>query len=283
MHGAAAEIQSAGAGVAIHVHRRLRLQLGREILDPLGRSEQPLLLAVPADEQDAAPRPPALLHHVAHRARDRHHRDVAADRIRRAERPRVAMRADDDPFVRRHRAGNPADDVDQAALRVVHLQLHVDLRRPGTDVVGDRQRAAPRLRRDRPVQPLEQLDAVAIRHRLHRNRRERLDLVHRHPLDARLRRPAGRRRIAGIARHVHHAAALNHAPAAERTVGIHVALEVAVLVRIRVDEAGDRAVLGRDLRLDAAPAAAVAREHDLALHVDAELLRASRSRQGCRS
>ena len=182
------------------------------------------------------------------------------------------MRSDDDPFVRRDRAGNPADDVDQAALRVVHLQVHVHLRRAGADVVGDRQRAAPRLGRDRPLQPLEQLDAVAIRHRLHRNRRERLDLVHRQPLDARLRRPARRRRIAGIARHVHHAAALNHPPAAERAVGIDLALEVAVLVRIRIDDAGDRAVLGRDLRLDAAPAAAVAREHDLALDVDAELL-----------
>ena len=156
--------------------------------------------------------------------------------------------------------------------RVVHLQVHVDLRRAGADAIRDRQRAAPRFRRDRSLQPLEQLDAVAIRHRLHRNRRERLDLVHREPLDARLRRPIGRRRIAGIARHVHHAAALNHAPAAERAVGVDLALEVAVLVRIRIDDAGDGAVLGRDLRLDAAPAAAVAREDDLALHADAELV-----------
>ena len=181
------------------------------------------------------------------------------------------MRADDDPLVGRDTAGNAADDVDETPLRVFHLQLHVDLRRSGADVIRDRQRAAPRLGRDRTFQSLEQLHAVAIRHRLHRNRRERFDLVHRNPLDARLRRTARRRRIARIPRHVHHAAALNHAGAAERTVGIDLALEVAVFVRIRIDDAGDRAVLGGDLRLDAAPAAAVPREDDFAFHVDAEL------------
>ena len=164
------------------------------------------------------------------------------------------------------------DDVDQPPLRVVHLQLHVDPRRTGTDVVRRRQRSPPGFRRDRALQPLQQLDAVAIRHRLNRNRREGFDLVDGNPLDTALRRTARRGRIAGIARHVHHAAALNHAPAAERTFGIHVALGVAVLVWIRVDDAGDGAVLGRHLRLDPAPAAAIAREHDLPFHVDAELL-----------
>jgi hypothetical protein len=43
-------------------------------------------------------------------------------------------------------------------------------------------------------------------------------------------------------------------------------------VRIRIDDAGDGAVFGRHLRLDPAPAAAVAREHDLPFYVDAELL-----------
>src|SRR4029077_5608510 len=86
------------------------------------------------------------------------------------------------------------------------------------------------------------------------------------------RRTSRRGRVAGIARHVHHAAALNHAPAAERTLRVDIALRIAVLVRIRIDDAGDGAVLGRHLRLDPAPAAAVAREHDLPFHVDAELL-----------
>src|SRR6185436_4617326 len=101
---------------------------------------------------------------------------------------------------------------------------------------------------------------------------ERFDLVDGNPLDTALRRTSRRRRVAGIARHVHHAAALNHAPAAERTLRVDIALRVAVLVRIRIDDAGDGAVLGRHLRLDPAPAAAVAREHDLALDVDTQLL-----------
>ena len=48
---------------------------------------------------------------------------------------------------------------------------------------------------------------------------------------------------------------------------VDVALEVAVVARVGVDEAADGAVLGRDLGLDAAPGAAVAGDHDLALHV----------------
>ena len=55
-------------------------------------------------------------------------------------------------------------------------------------------------------------------------------------------------------------------------VGKHVAVAVAVVARIGVDQAADRAVLGRDLRLDAAPRLAVARDDDRAFHRDAVAL-----------
>ena len=89
---------------------------------------------------------------------------------------------------------------------------------------------------------------------------------------ARLRRPARAQRIAGMNRHVHHAAALHALLRPERSLRIHVARVVAVVSRVRVDEAADRAVLVGDLGLDAAPSAAVARQDDLALDVDVHLL-----------
>ena len=72
-------------------------------------------------------------------------------------------------------------------------------------------------------------------------------------------------------RHVHDAAALRAQLGPVRAVRIDVPREVAVVSRIGIDQAADGAVLVGDLRLDAAPAGAVAREHDLALHADAEL------------
>ena len=51
--------------------------------------------------------------------------------------------------------------------------------------------------------------------------------------------------------------------------GVGVALRVAVLAGIGIDDAAHRAALGRHLGLDAAPRAAVAGDHDLSLHVHA--------------
>ena len=71
-------------------------------------------------------------------------------------------------------------------------------------------------------------------------------------------------------RHVHHAAALHAVLVAHRARRVHVPVEVPVIFRVGVDEAPDRAVLGGDLRLDAAPRPAVARDDDGAFHRDAQ-------------
>src|SRR5207248_10771019 len=55
--------------------------------------------------------------------------------------------------------------------------------------------------------------------------------------------------------------------AAPTALRVNVAVEVAVFARVGVEEAADCAVLCGDLRLDAAPGAAVARDDDTALHV----------------
>jgi hypothetical protein len=84
----------------------------------------------------------------------------------------------------------------------------------------------------------------------------------------------GREGVAGVDRHVGHAAALDALRGPIRAGGVDLALEVAVVLRVGVDDAADGALLRGDLRLDAAPASAVARDDDLALHVDAEPLEA---------
>ena len=80
---------------------------------------------------------------------------------------------------------------------------------------------------------------------------------------------AWRERIAGVRRHVCDTAALHALRRTHRSLGEHGPAPVAIVGRIGVDEAADRAVLRRDLGLDAAPRAAVLRDHDRALHGDA--------------
>ena len=81
---------------------------------------------------------------------------------------------------------------------------------------------------------------------------------------------SGRERVAGIDRHVHDAAALHAVAIAPGALREHLAHEVAVVVRIGVDDAAHRAVFGGHLRLDAAPGPAVARDHDRALDGNAQ-------------
>src|SRR5262249_56369380 len=87
-----------------------------------------------------------------------------------------------------------------------------------------------------------------------------------------LRRPPSRgQRVAGVDRHIHHAAALRAVFVPVRAFRIDVSLVIAVLFRVGVDDAADRAVFVRDLRFDSSPARAVAGDDYLALHVDAHL------------
>ena len=126
--------------------------------------------------------------------------------------------------------------------------------------------------RHRAAHRLEQRLGVAPGDRHHRDLEDGLRLGDRQLLAAGLGAPAGRERIAGVDRHVHHAAALHAVLRAVRSDREHVALVEAVVLRIRIDQAADGAVLPRHLGLDAAPAAAVAGQHDLPLHADAGLL-----------
>ena len=76
-------------------------------------------------------------------ARRFHQGAFAARRIRRAVDPRVVMVAVDDPLVGKLASLDAHDDVVKRPVLPVECELEVDLRRPGADVIRDRQRAAP--------------------------------------------------------------------------------------------------------------------------------------------
>ena len=174
-----------------------------------------------------------------------------------------------DPLVRQLAAAQRRDDVVDRRQRPVELRLQADLRRTRAHLVGDRQRATPGFRHDRSTQCGEQGLGVAIGDRQHRDLHDRR---RRRPFDSRgVGRCAGahRQRVAGRHRQVEHTAALHAVLRTPRASGINVALRVAVVARVGVDDAADRALLGRQLGLDAAPRAAITRDDDRAAHRDA--------------
>ncbi len=120
-----------------------------------------------------------------------------------------------------------------------------------------------------PVSAASSGCASAVRDRHHRDLHDRRRVLAIEALRVRVGADARRERIARVDRHVHHAPALHAVLRTVRPVRERLALREAIVLRVGVDEAADGAVLVRDLRLDAAPRAAVARDHDRALHRDA--------------
>ena len=83
---------------------------------------------------------------------------------------------------------------------------------------------------------------------------------------------AGCQRVAGVEGHVLHRPALDALVRTPAALRIGVALRVAVVGRIGIDDAADRPVLLGELGFEAAPALAVAGDDDLALHIHAHAL-----------
>ena len=134
-----------------------------------------------------------------------------------------------------------------------------------------------------PAERRQQRLRVAVGNRHHRNLGEGGGILERQPFGILGRADSRRERIARIDRHIHDAAALHAVRIAAWPRGEHVALNVAVVARVGIDEAADGAVLGRDLGLDAAPGAAVARDHDRSLHRNAQPVERFVISRHCRS
>ncbi len=180
------------------------------------------------------------------------------------------MIAVDDPLIRRERARNACDDVVEWPRFPFEFERESNARRAGTYVICDRQRAAPRFGRHRTIEGAKERKRVLIAYRQYRNALDRLCFADRQPARAGLRPPARRERIARMDRHVHDAAALHAVPRTHRSVRIYISHPVAVIARIGVENGADRAMLGGQLGLDAAPRTSVLGDHDLAFDADTE-------------
>src|SRR5262249_14015650 len=132
-------------------------------LHPFRRSEESLLLTVPGAQDDGAARPPSLLQERSKRTRLFEKRGLAADRILRSIYPRVVVVAVDPPFVGPCRTGNARDNVAGRNDLPIEGQLHMDLRGPRAEVIGERQRTAPLQRGDRTAERGKQRPSVSVR------------------------------------------------------------------------------------------------------------------------
>ena len=266
---AAAEARTRKRAVFIDVGNDVRAQRILELLDPFRRADEPPLLGVPGREDDGARGLLAAARERRKRARRLEHTHGAAHIVARARSPGVAMAADHNPFIWPPTAADHADgvpDLMEGASATLGLHVHPRARRPRPDVIMERQPALPALRHGRSGHRLEEAARVPVTHRDDRNLGdvERIFGKASRPFDG---RPAGR---GGIAVAVHHAAALDPVRVAHRPLGVHVAPEVAVVLRIGIHDEPHRAALLRLARLDAAEGPAVAGDRDLACHTDAE-------------
>ncbi len=239
------------------------------VFGPLRRSEQRGLLTIPEAINDGARWLPALLQQLAERSRFFELRACAGERVLGTIDPGVVMIAANDPLVREFRAGDARDDVIEGFAIPVETDGQVRLRRARPNVIGQGQSAAPCFGNCFATEGLQERSRVRIGDGENRNLRDGLHLIDRNQLHAFDGADSGGLRIAGVDGHVHHAAALRTIRRTHRTLGIGVALVVAIFARIGVNDAADGSVLGGNFGLDAAPARAVARDDNGAFDGDA--------------
>ena len=238
-------------------------------LRPLRRAEESRLLTVPARIHQRALRAPAAPDQRTDRLGFAEHRHLPRERIPGAVDPAVTMIAADHPLIRTLRPADLRNHVVEGLEAPVRADRKVHLRRPRSEVIGDRQRAAPARRRHRSTERRKQRLCVRVGDRDHRDLEDRRRLRDRQALGVLGRTDPRGKRIAGVQGDIENRAALHalrRPPAAAR---IDVPPGVAVLVRIGVDDAADGAVLLGELGLQSAPTAAVAGDDDLAAYVDA--------------
>ena len=135
--------------------------------------------------------------------------------------------------------------------------------------IGDRQRAPEIVGDDRALQLRKDLHGVAIGDRQRRDFHDGDGVLAVDPLGALHRAIARRTGVAGIGRHVGDRAALHTGIGAAAAIGVGIGGGIAIIRRIGIDQRTDGALFLCQFRLQAAPAAAIAGERDLALHADA--------------
>ena len=108
-----------GLTVYAYIPLAARFELGGVRLRPLRGAQEARLLTVPTGVDQGAARPPALFEQLADRLRFRHQRNLAGQRVGRAEYPTIMMIAAHDPSVRLLRAAQRCNHVVQRLLAPV--------------------------------------------------------------------------------------------------------------------------------------------------------------------
>lgn len=208
----ASKVESgAGIRVGVEVDDCLFTELVGVLLDPFGRADEAPLFRIPTGEEDRAFGLPSLADGFCQGAGGLHQGGIAADRVCGAVDPGVMVIAVDDPFVWELAAADGAEDVAPGRDGPVEGDPQAHLGGAGTDVIGQRQGAAPSLGRDGAGEIAQDRQRVAPGDGQDRDLRQRLRFADGKLSAAGLGAPAGRQRVAGVGRHVHGRAAL-HAP-----------------------------------------------------------------------
>ena len=122
--------------------------------------------------------------------------------------PGIAMIPADDPLVRTLAAAHFRDDVVDRLDVPVELDLQMDLRRPGSDVISDWQRAPPRRRRHLSAECAEKWKSIRVRDRKHRDLCYSRRALYIETLRVFRRSDSWCQRVTGIGRHVLNCATL---------------------------------------------------------------------------
>ena len=237
------------------------------LLGPFRRADQARLLGVPARIDERALRPPAGLGERADGFRLLHQDDIAGKGIVGAEHPAVVVIAAHDPLIRIVLALHDGDDVVDGLLAPVRLDQQVDRRRAdAADMVRDRQHAAEIGRGHAPASRFQQGFGVRIGDRQGRDLQNGFSRLAGEALGVLGRADAGGERIAGIDHHLLDRAALHALGRTLAALRPDVVRAVAVIRRVRIDQAADGAVLLRQLGFEPPPARAITGDDDLAAH-----------------
>src|SRR5215468_1959807 len=137
MRSASVEI-SASVGIAVDIDRGVLLKFLPVVFGPFRGTEQHGLFAVPCAVNDSALRLPALLEQQGESTRFFQQRNLSRNGIFGAVHPRIVMVAPNNPGVWLGSSGNLEDDVVDRLDVPVRCHAQMNLRRTGTDVVGQR-------------------------------------------------------------------------------------------------------------------------------------------------
>ncbi len=180
------------------------------------------------------------------------------------------MIAADDPFIRVFGTRYGHDDVVDGLDVPVRFDLQVNLCGPGTNLVCDGQCSTPRKGGYRSFEGGKERLSISVGDREDGDLGDGRRVFNVESLRAGCCADPRGERVAGIQRHVHHAAALDAVLGSPWARRKDVAVEESVIAGVGVDDASHGTFFPCELRLDPAPRSAIPGDHDRALHGDAE-------------